>query len=547
MAFRHFKPVAFLLVLLSTSPCPTSAVPPSRAPCARGTTRVGTTALCRPCPAGTFQPYINGTSCLKCPLCTSSPLRGLTRAELCRPCPCAFRRPPGTSVCNPCRTGFVPRSRDAKCIRCAPGMRLLHTGCRKCPRFSVSGRYNAPECTYCREGTTANAARTKCVRTVCAPGFKPFENTGRCRRCYWFVNANGTRSACNDYCPRRLIAPPSSARPYRSGPSSQSRCLTCPAGSFLYALNGFHDLTPACEPCPPGKSTRGVGKAACRNTTGVRKCPRGFFVDADGDCDQCTLMEFRNRVSHRCERCSDGAYGFGGWETECRACLPGQVMQGFQVNRRVCVCGGGSVLKDGKCEQCPSGTYREFDHCRKCDAASFSNTPGSTRCKKCPPNTSSSLADGKACKPLPVCESGYAVRNAEDGCVSLKTGCPSGMQLKDFGEIRSLMQPLCALPGASAPWCPSGTVFNKGDKCIACGEGEYLVDYGMIVICEECYGWSRGGTSSTCGKCPKGHFGRGGTCICGSGGYVNESGECASCSRFVVQPRECHQDSYYSP
>lgn len=60
--------------------------------------RAGTgraTTSCRPCPTGTIQPYLDGSTFFKCPIRTSAPLRWLLRAKPCRPCPRTFYPPPG--------------------------------------------------------------------------------------------------------------------------------------------------------------------------------------------------------------------------------------------------------------------------------------------------------------------------------------------------------------------------------------------------------------------------------------------------------------------
>lgn len=502
--------------------------------CSPGSYHNGT--VCLKCPAGTYQNEPGRKFCKKCPKDTASPYVGAGTDLFCRSCPWSFHVPAGSAKCNPCQKGFTP-TKGGKCLRCKPGTFVTPTGCKKCSPDHYNTKFNSYECLQCPHYTTASNDRKKCIKPDCPPGFRAIDSTSKCERCHYYTLPDGSDSEC-DLCPKRYYAPDNS-----------SRCSLCPPGTFAeYVTENFEQTQ--CKNCDQGSNTIGFGKAACKKKG--EACPKGTFLDADGDCDSCTIEEYRNIHENKCKPCPPGQYGHGGLATSCTPCLPGQIFNGFFASNplfnHVCTCPDGTVLKNGRCTPCPKGTFNKgyaMDYCQKCDYNSFADKLGSTTCKKCPKGTSSLPTNGKSCVKLESCPKGFSHPrdSLEYGCVSLINGCPMNMTLKQYGFNNNTV---CTRPNGK-PWCPPGYAFRT-DRCFSCGEGEYLKTYSEhYTTCESCDGFSRGGVSGKCKPCSSGYFGRDGRCICQGSLYINEYGDCVPCRGFVSDPYDCYTDSYYFP
>lgn len=507
---------------------------PTRLSCSIGTYYNGT--RCLKCPAGTYQDEPGQKICKKCPKDSASPHVGVGFARFCEPCPWILYTPAGSAKCNLCPKGFTS-VRGGKCFRCKPGTRVTPNGCKKCSPRHFNPNFNAYDCSECPPYTISSDDRTKCVKRKCPPGFSAFYATEPCKRCHYHTLPDGSKSSCGA-CPKRYYAP-----------TNSSTCQLCPPGTFASSATDNMAFT-NCEECDEGSTTIGYGKALCK--TRGKSCPKGFFLDADGDCDSCTIEEYRDVQENKCKPCPSGQYGHGGLATNCTSCLPGQKFNGFFAlylwDNHVCACPHGTVLKDGRCTPCPKGTYNSpysMDFCKKCDDDSYADQVGSTSCKKCPAGTSSIPTNGKSCTKLAKCPKGYAYLKSylKNGCISLVNGCPKNMERKQFGWQNNTS---CVRPNGK-PWCPAGTVF-KADSCFDCSDGYYIREYDIDWYgCESCYGYSRGGTAEKCEECSSGYFGRDGRCICQATLYINEYGNCVPCTGFVSDPPDCYIDSYYYP
>lgn len=182
------------------------------------------TASCRPCPTGTFQLYLDGANFLKRHIRNSSLPRELTRTELrnygrARP-PCTARR---ALPCASCAGQVASRKVGLQCASAARWARNFCLPSIASARGMRSRFASMPgSVRTAAKKRPQNAARKKCVGTLYAPDFKMFDNTGQCRCCYLFLKGDVMLSSCNEYCPYRFYAPPSSAMPFRPAPSSQS-------------------------------------------------------------------------------------------------------------------------------------------------------------------------------------------------------------------------------------------------------------------------------------------------------------------------------------
>lgn len=406
-----------------------------------------TTASCKPCPAGTFNPYYGGKAssvCHACPAGTTS-ARGATR---CRPCPGAQQSSSaGSGVCATCPKGSFLTA------PCVPGNKPA-SPCSKCAIGSYSSSRNSLGCTACPGGfTTAKAGATS--KTQCHPcGVRGVKCSCRQRTAGEPWNQVASyRLKGSDECVRC----PSGTRARTPFATAPDQCVKCPAGT-AYNEN-------SCRTCPAGTRSFGRGAAACRATSAA-SCPRGKKKNGDGVCvdniehDVCLQMDlsdgrclqcpkgFRiDAATGRCEMCSAGTFSFG-WQTTCDATCNFPLVNPPAQGMRHCYCARNYRFDNyfNRCVKCEMGSaiderahlttrckadcdkfpYR-FDECTKpkCKKQGFGRVSDTSGCKRCPQGT--------------------AVRQGSVYCTKKEDGCLKGMFL-GVGYLRFGEQVTCFDP-----------------------------------------------------------------------------------------------------
>lgn len=271
----------------------------------------------------------------------------------------------------------------------------------------------------------------------------------------------------------------------------------------------------------------------------------------------------------------------------------------FRINaQRSDRCGAGRVEKNGKCEDCPAGTYREFplsssdnvtefDECTACPPGRFSPTAGamtSLACQTCLQGTYASNPGSVSCT---ICPTGTGSAEEATVCSRCSPGsmpkfeepgtcekCPPGfyndeptkpckecpMLLSSDEGAASVQECRPRRPGDPYYTCPRNTFREKGAKeCVECPFGTFTRDSGATsqAQCKKCpKGTYRGlrkdfGAMDHCWKCASGRETRApgamycrisGKAKCPTTMFENNAGDCQRCQRgfiFVPSKRIC--------
>lgn len=357
---------------------------------------------CKPCPAGTYNPFF-----------------GAQTANRCRPCPHGMTSHPGSRNCWSCGRNKSSAPGSPYCVQCsrgyfmtAPcGKRKPSHPCTRCPIGSYASGLNSVQCTKCPEGMSTRRCGAKSQK-MCQP-----------------CGTRGVKCSCREY--GELVV-----SSYRSIGSSV--CTPCPAGTR--ALTPYATKPEHCKPCPNGTAFRsqlgclpcskgeksfGSGASSCRKKW-TDPCPAHYFKDGRGVCKLCGTGYIWNKKKKECQRCPAGSTSNGYTSTQCEKCVFPNVAA---PNEGSCVCGPGH-FKDYEdtyeCVKCPSGTKKEkrFHQDYQCDL-DCENFPDQPACKMCPVDYGRLEERGECVK----CNAGLRSLIGENRCVNPQTGCKSNTSL----------------------------------------------------------------------------------------------------------------------
>lgn len=500
---------------------------------------------CKKCPHGTYKDSrSNAKSCEPCPPNKYTKVQGVTSSNLCLACP--YNAIPSTDrrSCTTCRSGYVGNC--GKCVRCPPGTYVdsWSCSCGKCWVFSIAPNWNQKECDLCPSGLVPNKESTKCVTPKCATGFGYHEYRGgyTCLPCSGNTYRNESMTDCKS-CPFGTVTD------NLYGPNT--RCYQCQPG---YIATDWapqiqsNNRVPVCLKCPPGSTTHEAGNTICRKTGS--KCPVNSAEDANGDCIICDFNHRMDYPTRTCMPCPDGFVAPRGAVKKCTKCPKGAVASPYEGN--VCECKPDLLSFNGTCVPCLKGTGGGWigDSCQFCDEDSIAPRDRMSDCVECPKGTMTVGRNSTKCVPIPKCQPGYIfqtqisgdVSGTERECISMQDGCTTGSK-----RVIRKGQSIC-IDNAGNVICPTGSVYNKVNKCISCDDGKYIAAKSLNsskLICKNCpkNSISIGETATSCTPCPTGfqadpNFGDA-YCYCGQGKFIRQcDGACVRCPKGSVNSVE---------
>ena len=178
-------------------PCSPGSVSAARATtctvCTPGTFSNTTSWNCDVCPTGTVAPFAAASSCAECrPGTFMNPLR-----TSCDVCVGNTISPALASTCDTCPGGEVHLD-HVTCRKCPAGMRSLDGACQQCPTGHVAPVEGTSVCDPCGTGFAPNFASTQCVR--CDPGYVSPDGLA-CTACIRGSHALADNSGCLDCAP----------------------------------------------------------------------------------------------------------------------------------------------------------------------------------------------------------------------------------------------------------------------------------------------------------------------------------------------------------
>lgn len=484
---------------------------------------------CRKCPPGTYQELAETkvTKCTPCPNNTYTPFHGVVSSTLCIPCPLDETSTKGSVRCTKCPKGEVGAC--GKCMRCPAGTIIDTSQCKCDPctdKSYVSTEANKDGCTDCPWGFRANGDHSKCVIAKCKDGFN--WNGYECIPCVYNRFRSGSMLLCEE-CPWGTYTN------NLHGPNTE--CNKCEPGEYVTDLLPQTSMSkdiPKCKKCPEKSTTVGFSKPFCRKKG--ESCPPNTFEDAEGDCNLCDVNHRVDTKKKKCVPCEENSASPRGVRTKCVACLPGEMPDSYGL----CTCSDRYSRQDGVCSLCPAGTYGLHGYCRPCEKG-FVSKEGSDACTSCPEGTTT--FDGRnKCEPIPSCQIGFIAgllvqyfhNYWEETCISGTTGCPSIDH-----RVKKIGRRLFCVNQKGKVVCPPDQVFNGKNKCINCLEGEVLSMRKGKLVCKRC---PTGSTSSSkvarkCTSCGEGYLkelGFRAKCVCDSGRFVNDKGNCERCPEGFV-------------
>ncbi|MCQ2914717.1 MAG: hypothetical protein MJ247_05945 [Alphaproteobacteria bacterium] len=415
-----------------------------------------------------------------------------------------------------------------RCLECKMGYE--HTrfnGCifTRCPANYYAKQQGAgKQCIACPAGTTSPAGSTKaadcvapiayactvehghgtpdsqgrCASLVCDSGYYPIGGGGSC-------GSTGQQYSASACIPESCRSSGGTVTP--SVPSGPSKCTLANGTCSGQAYNGSSGCTCQSGSCNSGYDKKMVYKDNsmfsgssfyCQQQ--LVACYEGFTCCGNG-CAECTSAnEKSNRQCIFCAQdyyLSTSLYGFGD-NNGCTKCPTGTHSSVGSVGIDSCKytsCPKGKLLSDGKCLDCPVGTYQPNDNstaklCISCPIGYSTSDVGTTALIDCVPEVpncpegattaySSLLVEN--CADVALCRQGrddrYYCRNCNSGyvlqngtCVRITTSCQAGYFLPDPRAGCQICPKNAYCPqGAITPTpCPSGYVTETtGSKSVS--------------------------------------------------------------------------------
>ena len=481
------------------------------------------------CPAGSYQPTMEQSSCIQCPTGTSSALVGQEQPFTCLPCAVGRFNPfvgngsvstiacqscrlgevaptVGSSTCTPCSPGKYSDSSASSCIDCQPGrfapnassaysavgivpQATTENSCIACPDGSVSVTGGASTCHECAAGTYMSPTRTVCL--PCGIGLT--SSTGAA----WSsvgVHANATTDNSCRPCQDGYISP------LLGSPS----CLPCPIGYFMDVGRS------SCSACAAGRygprvalaypSVNSLPSANVNNS--CLDCEDGFISSTSGapSCVMCPIGTFMDPSRTMCRPCGAGRYGPRtglGYSSVNSA-------PSANMNNSCLECSDGFIspmIGAPSCVTCPAGTYMDSNRtsCQSCAAGRYGPKAGlgysaagvtsqadeTNSCQLCPDGFISPTSGASVCQ---QCVAGTYMHANRTSCRK----CAAGRYSDDGAAYPFTGSHPAALESNSCRSCPNGTISSSSgaSECAPCGLGQYM-DTGR----------------SSCSKCGAGRYG----------------------------------------
>ncbi|GFO38966.1 signal peptide, cub and egf-like domain-containing protein 1, partial [Plakobranchus ocellatus] len=351
---------------------------------------------CEACAPGSFQPNKWQTSCLDCPVDTTT-------------------------------SGAGAISEDQCFSSCPLGKELVNGTCVDCPQGYYKDTVGSNTlCTTCPTGfiTAATGAQSSALCTIvaCDPGYYRNVNTNQCVQCpYGQFQPDQWQESC--------LSCPAGYTTFAQGTTADSSCfLDCSAGTYLSTASA------SCIPCERGFYR---DKSSPTQITCVQ-CPEEFITStassvSASDCNirNCTTPgEFRNPQTNLCVACPIGTYNSEKWQDSCTDCP-----SGLTTNIT-----GRSVQADCY-RDCPSGQQLDDNtgQCRDCGLGFYRDSALTWTCQACPQDlttarvTSTSVSD---CS-ISSCSSGRFYNSSGAECQD----CPRNTYQPNGGQSSCLSCP----------------------------------------------------------------------------------------------------------
>lgn len=347
---------------------------------------------CSACSLGMYSSAL-GSSCVHCPLRSSTIAAGSTSIEQCmcipgthsqdgecQPCPAHTFQPVLGSACRPCpENATAPRGSEspAACL-CSRGYGAIQDGeCKQCAEATYKDTVGNDACVPCPDGATSPSASTSSAACTCSRGYSAA--SGSCTVCP--ANTYENKRTCVP-CPANSFSLPGASSLlechcdsgfggaaggpcsqcahgyYRAANDAAETCASCP-DIMNTTQAGSHDVT-ACE-CNPGHTWNGT----------CQPCPQHTYKAVGGNemCTPCPAHAAAPAASVSVQQC---------------VCLTGYIHAGDGTCDRVCA--GGYQHDRGECVPCPPSTYkttRSLEECQQCPPHSFTLQRSSTAVKDC--------------------------------------------------------------------------------------------------------------------------------------------------------------------
>ena len=489
---------------------------------------------CQSCPAGTYSPVNQSTSCILCQqgkfsssqsstTCISCALlynstsygtvsSGATSKSACQtvctagqwsknglpPCKnCSLGSIsiPGSSYCESCSSGTYSSSASDECLACNNGTYSHKNAsvCEQCPSGAFGPQQQLSTCTLCSPGTYASAAGQSICLDCDINQFSFGNGTVECTQCLSGKYQDQTRQSSCKNCP-----------PGTYGDSSDgfSYCLDCNPGTYQN-LPG----QTLCDNCPPGTYSTQYRSQICWS------CGAGTQQSSDGQssCISCAAGTFSLYNMSQCLACAYGHYSNSS-STTCTRCQEGyntSAEGSISENdcRRVCKAGeygynNGLANDNGTCDLCSPGTFSASSYftvciscplgtfsginmssCSACEAGTYSAVIGSTNCTSCLKGHFQNQVGHSTCFPCPT--GTFSPREMSIVC----SNCSAGL----FTFASASTHCSTCIRGKYA--VPTG--------CLNCSSGFYSDGFGTCVPCPAGM-FSENEGSSMCVSCPGG-------------------------------------------
>lgn len=303
---------------------------------------------------------------------------------------------------------------------------------------------------------------------------------------------------------------------------SMDTCASCPQGWFQNMedaltcmectnINQYSDVPGAlsCKTCPAG--TVRANNQGCSSCSGdlVRDssssvcfaCPSGFTRKDSTMCIECPIAATQLTpccsgsvvVNGKCSECPIGTYIQSPTDSSCTTCPIGKTSNLGENECSTCPTGMGTNETTKTCFTCPPGTYSNGGSCLECPENTHQTEHGQIECEHC-------HGQWVHDSPITPCKYNHSCPLGHSG--EYCDACP-------VGRVRSKFQENCtACPGHSIQdgnlcvKCPTGQV-SENNVCIYCSEGKFRVS---SETCKDCAPGQFGTTAGACESCAIGKY-----------------------------------------
>ena len=265
--------------------------------------------------------------------------------------------------------------------------------------------------------------------------------------------------------------------------SQKSECKSCLEGQYSSQRGQV-----SCVSCAVGLYSSGVGASTCVN------CEKGKYGDTNGaaTCKSCVPGRFSDSVGSNtystCLVCDAGYYEDSYGSTSCKVCPSGKFSSwGTTASQCSTECPSGTILRDGKCVVCPSGTTATISRqkCNLCSAGKASDQPY-LHCA----NNGENCACNGIVRRYHYQRNGFE-KDAKTGYKYMKVVGSIGCSNEAFGESGSIsgkigLSCFCAQYSTSCSDCTPGKYSDEPVAvCKECAPGFYNTEKGLK-ICSAC-------------------------------------------------------------